>query len=464
MPRQDPFWRFFWISILATASLSTIIVLLLNLPIVLVPVGIALISTIFLIPRPLALLSFLILVRMSLDISTNTVFIPLWKDFSISLSQALGIEVTAIVSLALFLYRRWWKTVPLTMPLVLVLTWGFLSMIFSIDSAGTARELLRVFDLLLLFMLSFFATQSRSNLKQILIVFFISSIIPIAAGIYQFIFHIGFQDESVSIPRIYGTFSHPNIFSLYLFSLIVLSSLFFSSFAKTPKEKLAALSIMSGYMTMLLLTYTRVAWVILFVFFFLLTLFRFRKLLLPLIFVPLLLFLAIAPFQDRLIDSFHFSPDSSIAWRLNIWKDGLVTTIRNGRVFFGSGMNTFPEVLENIRGLSQGPSNDPHNDFVKFFVEGGIIGFFVFVVYLTLITQELLRRFNVSRDPESKTTFLILFAFFISLAIASLSDNIFKDTPVQWIFWITLGSVLKVFTSNQLPRKKEKPATPALQK
>ena len=454
----------FWLLLLTTAALLTVVVVLSDLPIILIPAGIASIATLLLIPRPLALLSFLIILRMSLDISADTYSIPVGRNFSISLSQALGITVTVITSLSLLYHRKSWKSIPLRTAFMLILAWGFLSLSFSVDTTGTAREILRVLDLFLLFILAFVATKSRTDLKRLIIAFFLSSIIPIAVGIYQFAFHIGFQDESVSIPRIYGTFSHPNIFSLYLFSLIALAFLFFSTLARTPKEKSTAIILLAGYVVMLLLTYTRVSWVILFAFFFILALLRFRKLLTPIILLPLCLFIVIAPFQERLLDSIRFSPDSSISWRLSIWKDGISATIGNSRTLFGSGMNTFSTVSEHIRGLSQGPSNDPHNDFVKFFVEGGVIGLGIFIFYLTLIARGLLRQFNTSQNAESKTAFLILFAFFASLVLASLSDNIFKNTPVQWIFWITLGATLKAFASSKQSPTKEKPATPALQK
>lgn len=454
----------FWLLLLTTASLLTVVVVLSDLPIILIPAGIASIAILLLIPRPLALLSFLIILRMSLDISADTYSIPVGRNFSISLSQALGITVTVITSLSLLYHRKSWKSIPLRTAFMLILAWGFLSLSFSVDTTGTAREILRVLDLFLLFILAFVATKSRTDLKRLIIAFFLSSIIPIAVGIYQFAFHIGFQDESVSIPRIYGTFSHPNIFSLYLFSLIALAFLFFSTLARTPKEKSTAIILLAGYVVMLLLTYTRVSWVILFAFFFILALLRFRKLLTPIILLPLCLFIVIAPFQERLLDSIRFSPDSSISWRLSIWKDGISATIGNSRTLFGSGMNTFSTVSEHIRGLSQGPSNDPHNDFVKFFVEGGVIGLGIFILYLALIARGLLRQFNTSQNAESKTAFLILFAFFASLMLASLSDNIFKNTPVQWIFWITLGATLKAFASSKQSPTKEKPATPALQK
>lgn len=453
---------FFLILLTSTAFLGFVTILFDLSPITL-PAGVVLITSCLLISRPVALLSLLIVVRMSLDIFGDTLSLALGKYTSLSLSQALGIEVAFFTSIALFLLRRNLRELPFISPFLAILAWGFLSLLVSIDAGTTAREILRVFDMFLLFALTFVAVKKPDDFRTILLATFASSVIPILVGIYQFVFNIGFQDESVSIPRIFGTFSHPNIFSLYLSSLVALSTLFFVVFARNAHEKVFTGTIALIYTAMLFATYTRIAWITLFVFFFILSILQFRKMLLPLIFIPLFLFLAIAPFQERFLDSFRASPDSSITWRLTLWKDAINTTIANKNTFFGSGMNTFPLVSESIRGMSQGPSNDPHNDFVKFFVEGGVVGLFIFIFFLGKIAVSLLIKFLNARDQTERNVFLILFALFVSLIVASLSDNIFKNTPVQWIFWITLGAALSAF-QHPLSSEKEKSATSALQK
>ncbi len=453
----------FFLALFLSSSLFTFVAIFFDISPVIVPAGVMLVASSILLSRPLALLALLIIARMSLDIFGNTYSIVLGDSFSLSLSQAIGIEVAVLGTVALFLFRRNLPKLPLITPLFSILLWGFLSLLVSIDTSMTAREILRVFDLLILFALAFVAVRTRSDFRKLLILFFASSIIPIAAGIYQFAFDIGFQDESVNIPRIFGTFSHPNIFSLYLFSLIALSFLFFTVFSQNSREKfLSGLSAIF-YTGILFITYTRIAWVSLFLFLLILGLLRFRKLLPPLMVIPFILFLAVVPFQERILDSFRPSPDSSITWRLTLWQDAINATLTQGNILFGRGMNTFSTVSENIRGMSQGPSNDPHNDFVKFFIEGGVIGILVFIFFLGKIFLSLAQRFLIANDDAAKRTFLILLALFSSLIIASLSDNIFKNTPVQWIFWITLGATLRVFSNNILSEK-EKSATSVLQK
>jgi hypothetical protein len=203
----------FFLALFLSSSLFTFVAIFFDISPVIVPAGVMLVASSILLSRPLALLALLIIARMSLDIFGNTYSIVLGDSFSLSLSQAIGIEVAVLGTVALFLFRRNLPKLPLITPLFSILLWGFLSLLVSIDTSMTAREILRVFDLLILFALAFVAVRTRSDFRKLLILFFASSIIPIAAGIYQFAFDIGFQDESVNIPRIFGTFSHPNIFS-----------------------------------------------------------------------------------------------------------------------------------------------------------------------------------------------------------------------------------------------------------
>jgi O-antigen ligase len=105
-------------------------------------------------------------------------------------------------------------------------------------------------------------------------------------------------------------------------------------------------------------------------------------------------------------------------------------------------MDTFPRVSESLRGTSHGP-NDPHNDWVKFFIEGGVVGVSVLALYLSLIGRLLIRGYRMSRTGSGlAVAYGIMFVFFLTLQISALTDNIFKNTPVEWLFFTALGALL----------------------
>lgn len=405
-------------------------------------VGAAGILALFLLFRaPLMLLFALIVVRMSLDYSSQYVSLTLYQ-ITLTLSQLLGVGIACLGFLIIILKRQYLTRYPLNAPFLLLFIWGGLTLSYSIAPGTTLSELLRIFDLFVLGFLAYATVRTADDFRHLLQAFFVSSILPIGFGLYQFFFHIGLADENVSILRIFGTFSHPNVYSLYLFALVVFGTLYLTLFARTMWQRLLILTLLGLFTLMLLLTFARVAWIALFLFVFLIALFRYRLLLFPLFLFPFVLFVFSQSFQARVSESLQSDPDSSLLWRVTLWQDVTRYSVQEEHTLLGSGMDTFPRVSESLRGTSHGP-NDPHNDFVKFFIEGGVVGIGVLVLYLSLIARLHIRGYRMSRAGSGlQIAFGIMLVFFLTLEASALTDNIFKNTPVQWLFFTALGALL----------------------
>ena len=120
------------------------------------------------------------------------------------------------------------------------------------------------------------------------------------------------------------------------------------------------------------------------------------------------------------------------------------TYIKNRLEKYGGDGITFEIVAENKRGIKFG-SLAAHNDFIRAFVEGGYVGLLIFVFYTGYILTYFLFKYRHSRESDKKMVFLTLFALFFAMSVSSLSDNVIRNTPLQWIFWITAGAGLRVF-------------------
>ncbi len=413
---------------------------------------VGILSLVLLFQSPLLLLFLLVIVRMSLDYSSQYVSITLY-DITLTLSQLVGVGIAFLGILVLILKRATLPRFPLNFPFLVIFLWGGLTLLYSLYPRVTLQELLRVFDLFALGFLAYATIRTTRDFQYLLQAFFISSILPILFGLYQFVFHIGLSDENVSILRIFGTFSHPNVYSLYLFAMIVFGVMYLVLFAESGLKRILMLAILGIFATMLLLTFARVAWVALFLFVFLVALFRYRLLLFPLFLFPFVLFVFSPSFQSRVSESFHPDPDSSIVWRQTLWNDVTVATRQDNRVLLGAGMDTFPRISESVRGTNHGP-NDPHNDLVKFYVEGGVIGVVALITYLGSIATLLIRRYRSSRRGSAlQIAFGILFVFFVTLELSALTDNIFKNTPVQWLFFTAFGALLALSDQKNSEKK-----------
>lgn len=410
-------------------------------------------SIILLYRAPLYLLSFLFVVRMSLDYSSQYVTLSLFQHV-FSFSQLLGLGIAA---LGVLLILRSFRSVfhfPLIFPFLLITGWGLLTLTYSISPAATSYELLRFFNLFIIGFLAFVTVERYRDFRTLLRAIFVSSILPILLGLYQFVNNIGLQDENVSIPRIFGTFSHPNVYSLFLFALIALAVIYFLIYAKKQEEKLVTISYLFLLMGTLLFTYARIAWIALFVFLFLLALWRFRFLILPLFLFPLVLIAFSASIQDRVGEAFHPTPDSSITWRQNLWHDMILKTDFENRKLLGSGMDTFRISSEDLRGLRFG-SNDPHNDFVKFYIEGGLVGVLVLTLYIGSFLFFVLHIYRHTPSHTLRTLALLTGMLILTLLLASVSDNIFKNTPVQWLLWSLMGGLFALYRQSLQKSRRE---------
>lgn len=399
--------------------------------------------------NPLLLLGSLIVVRMSLDYSSQFVTLSLFER-TLSLSQILGAGIAVLGILFILFHGRALGRFPLLLPYSLVILWGLGTLAYSIAPATSLQETLRVFDLFVIGFMAYATVKRYRDYRFLLMAIFISSILPILFGIYQFVFGIGLTDENVSAIRIFGTFSHPNVFSLYLFVVAAVASIYFLVYARQDRARLLSGLYLGLVLVTLLLTYARIAWISLFVFALLIALWRYRFLLFPLILLPLVLTAFVPAVNQRVMEALHPTPDSSIVWRQNLWHDMILKTRLDDRNWLGSGIDTFRVSAETLRGERFG-SNESHNDFVKFYVDGGVVGLVVLVLYLIAFAfpAAKVRRLTPSHSLKNMATLLLLLV--LTLVIASLSDNVFKNTPVQWILAIVMGGFLALYHAS-LPK------------
>lgn len=399
---------------------------------------------------PLILLGALTVVRMSLDYPSQFITLTFFER-SFSLSQLLGLCIAGLGTIFIFSKARLLGRFPLLLPYGLMILWGLGTLAYSIAPSMSLQETLRVFDLFAIGFMAYAVTERYRDYRFLLMAIFASSILPILFGVYQFVFGIGLIDENVSATRIFGTFSHPNVFSLYLFTIAAIASIYTIVYARQDRARLLSSLYLGLVVVTLLLTYARIAWISLFIFALLVALWRYRFLLLPLILFPLVLTTFVPAVSERVTEALHPTPDSSIIWRQNLWHDMILKTSLEDRSWLGSGMDTFRISAEQLRGKRFG-SNESHNDFVKFYVDGGVVGLAVLALYLVTFAFPAIKVRRLTPSHSLKNMASLLLILVLTLMIASLSDNVFKNTPVQWILAIVMGGFLALYHAS-LPKE-----------
>ncbi|MEA2007285.1 MAG: O-antigen ligase family protein [Patescibacteria group bacterium] len=381
----------------------------------------------------------LLIARPVLDISSNLEIISV-GPFSLNLAAILGIMTILFGITAIIKNKKKIRSLPLWWQWSLFLVVSFLSIAWSFSFSISISEWIRLGTVFSLLILGFLATntfQETINLAKAII---FSAFIPAIFATYQFFTKNGFTLNFEDVPnRIFGTFAHPNPFAYFL-TLVLSLSLFFILKNKNRQKLLATLFFFVA-LSLLVLTYTRGAWLVLLGVIMLIGIVKYRKFLVLSLFLFLFAYIAIAPIHSRINSLVVQGPSSSIKWRLELWKDSL--DYISERPFYGFGIGTSEEVILQKRGFQFG-STIPHNDYLKLAIDTGIVGLASFIVLITSLLLLWLKRLKqeASSNPEKYLLLLIFTSFTATILTASAIDNILDATALQWAFWSMAGALI----------------------
>jgi len=385
----------------------------------------------------------LALIRPSLDILSQIEFQIYSNLPTINLNVIIGGLVFLILIFFFFINVKKIYSTPLFYPIFIFIGLCFLSIFYSIDTFTSIREFIRIATIFLLYFLAYKLIEDKKDFYLLLKIILISYIIPAIVGLIQFFNNSGMTDDFGGFQRIYGTFAHPNLFAFYTFFILgLLISLLLTS-QKTSSlifnKKIIIIAI--GLSVFLLFaTYTRSALACLSFFVLIFGILKYRRMLL----VGALLFLAAYflsdVFRERLWELISLDPYGSIVWRFKLWKDILPLSL--WQPWFGYGLGTFEKLTEFYRGFKLGSLN-AHNDYLKIFVENGIIGLISYFWIIIGLLLYLLKIFKKTIKKE-KIIGLGLLVITISLIVAASFDNILRTTALQWNLWIIFGGWIKI--------------------
>ena len=338
------------------------------------------------------------------------------------------------------------KNTPLLIPISIFLFIAFASSFASGHIATGLTECFRLLSIFSLFALGFILTDSTKDFIRIIKIIALSAIIPSTVALYQFITKTGMSLPFEGIyNRIYGTFAHPNLFAYYLVISITITLFIFLISNRKKMNNLMFIILMPFFITMLILTFTRGAWLALLMTVALIGIIKFRKLLVISFFVLLALFISSEAVNTRIKD---FIPSnnqySSIDWRMDLWQDS-IGYVQEEKVF-GHGTGFAKELILQKRGESFG-SSDPHNDYLKIALENGYLGLGAYLLIILSLFFHLLKKYRKTELANFKVLILLTIGLTISLYTMSFADNILRNTALQWSYWALIGGLFAIQTS-----------------
>lgn len=274
-----------------------------------------------------------------------------------------------------------------------------------------------------------------------------SSIIPGIYCIYSILFGgSGFKLYKFEGWRLQGPFPHANPFATYLVLMVSISFYLYKSKAEyisSGVRRLLPVYVLF-LLGLLLMTKTRSAWIVTYLFFFLYAVFHERKFLIIVIATPFLALL-IPEVQERIADlttgndfgSTGYERLNSFAWRLNIWQDS-IAWMEKKHYLFGYGVSSFQQYSQKFAMANTFQNQEfdinAHNIYVQTFFELGIVGFLALVSLLFVVFKTLLS--NCQRD---KLLIFTTIAVFTQFFLQSFMDNLLDYLIVEWYMWFFIG-------------------------
>ena len=229
--------------------------------------------------------------------------------------------------------------------------------------------------------------------------------------------------------RLLGPFNQSNTFGRYLMLLVIFGVAILPRMDRKTRNILAVLLGVSSIF--LVLTYTRSALVGTVLGIIVVGLLQERRLLLLLV-IGLILVVALdarvgmrfaeLESADRIV---AIDPTNSLQWRFTHWAE--VLKLSSASPITGIGLATTQEITEDEK--------QPHNDFVRTFVETGIVGF---LAYVALLVALLRLGWTAATKPPNGSLDKSVGVGFLGCAIAfvavSFVANLISNVVTLWYF------------------------------
>ena len=370
--------------------------------------------------------------------------------FTVQISTAASSIIIALLTAAVlfrgFKYRDWPK---IDKEIVYIFAVYFVLQIiiavFSLEPQISIREVSGEFYRVLLLFFAMCFIKDFKQLKAVLIAFLIASLLNNLLGLFQ-----GF----VLMERPRGLTHWTTMFASVLLMQFPLQ-IFIATLSAMPKWA-RILSGFTGILTLLclILSQTRGAWLAFLAIFitFVCINKNYRVSALKIFSVILIGFMLVSIKLPDLMTRFESIADihsGTIKERILMWDSA--TNIFKDYPIHGIGQGVFTEIysdkyispeakerpFQNIGG-----HDHPHNNFMKFLCEGGILGAFSFILLHGYFGQRLYFLYRKEREKLRFSAGLTGFLVFLGIHFEGLTETNIVLAPIMREYWFLIGMLL----------------------
>ena len=157
-----------------------------------------------------------------------------------------------------------------------------------------------------------------------------------------------------------------------------------------------------------------------------------RKVLIVMVVVLVLSVLFVPAIGDRFQElgsdnTYNTYRRDSLEWRIAYWTD--IIPLANANPVTGIGLKMTSEVADKL----------PHNDYLRSYVEMGLVGLAAFIMVLVAMIRTPWKALKIATDPLHRGILLGFLAIGVALAVASLADNLINQVVVLWYVFALAG-------------------------
>lgn len=316
--------------------------------------------------------------------------------------------------------------------LVALLAVMTLSALGSDDQVRSILQVARLAAAVAVFLVIEQMVRTSTDRRRLLLACYASAAVPLVVGLQQLATG-SYLKESSGLGRVTGTFLHPNAFGFYLVLLLVMGAAVLRHL--DGRARLLVVPVLALGAVELLLSYSRGSWVAVVVGLLVVGVLHVRALLVAVPVGAALVPLVAPSVLTRLADlsqaeSINGTPGNSFLWRVDHW--AVVLRGARGHELIGLGPGASDFLGDRVL--------PPHNDFVRMYVETGVLGTTVYVACLVaalVVTVRALRSAPVTGLGRGIAVGAC--ACTLAFGVGSIGGNLISEVVVLLYFFAFLG-------------------------
>jgi O-antigen ligase len=283
--------------------------------------------------------------------------------------------------------------------------------------------------------------RTRKQIACLINIIMLSMIIPCIVGFYQFITNID-KFNFIGTYRISGTFTYSNIFGFYMVLILPLVVTLFLHYPKFTLKKFGLGILCLMMITALFLTLSRGSWIGIATAILVISILKYRKLLI----ISIIFLIIFSP-----IIAIRFQEMSAFMARIILWEAGFNLFVNNP--ILGIGLGGFESSITIIK--IAGTSTHPHNEYLRFAVETGVFGLGAFLWMLINLIRNMVNIYKKTLCPYFQSIMLGVIAIFSSYIIMCMNESMYRIPGFIWVFY-TLAAIPYIISNMKEEERKVK--------